>query len=83
MEYTPENEFLNQSQFAKRWGISRQYVSKLVRRGHIPKLGELVDTVYADAFMKRNGIGVLNIPLDPSRREQYLKRLKKRRELLS
>ena len=45
------------------------------------KLGKLVDTVYADAFMKRNGIGVLNIPLDPSRREQYLKRLKKRREL--
>ena len=81
MEYTPENEFLNQSQFAKRWGISRQYVSKLVRRGHIPKLGKLVDTVYADAFMKRNGIGVLNIPLDPSRREQYLKRLEKRREL--
>ena len=81
MEYTPENEFLNQSQFAKRWGISRQYVSKLVRRGHIPKLGGLVDTVYADAFMRRCGIGVLNIPLDPSRREQYLKRLEKRREL--
>ena len=82
MEYTPENEFLNQTQFAKRWGISRQYVSKLVRRGHIPKLGGLVDTVYADAFMKRNGIGVLNIPLDPVRREQYLKRLEKRKELL-
>jgi hypothetical protein len=44
--------------------------------------GGLVDTVYADAFMERNGIGVLNIPLDSSRREQYLKRLEKRRELL-
>jgi hypothetical protein len=81
MEYTPENEFLNQTQFAKRWKVSRQYISKLVRRGHIPKLGGLVDTIYADAFMKRNGIGVLNIPLDPARREQYLKRLDKRREL--
>jgi hypothetical protein len=81
MEYTPENEFLNQTQFAKRWEVSRQYISKLVRRGHIPKLGGLVDTIYADAFMKRNGIGVLNIPLDPARREQYLKRLDKRREL--
>ena len=81
MEYAAENEFLNQTQFAKRWGISRQYVSKLVRRGHIPKLGGLVDTVYADAFMKRNGIGVLNIPLDPVRREQYFKRVEKRREL--
>jgi len=81
MEYAPENEFLNQTQFAKRWGISRQYVSKLVRRGHIPKLGGLVDTVYADAFMKRNGIGVLNIPLDPVRREQYFKRVEKRKYL--
>jgi hypothetical protein len=81
MEYTPENEFLNQTQFAKRWEVSRQYISKLVRRGHIPKLGGLVDTIFADAFMRRNGIGVLNIPLDPVRREQYLKRLEKRREL--
>ena len=81
MEYTPENEFLNQTQFAKRWAVSRQYISKLVRRGHIPKLGGLVDTVFADAFMKRNGIGVLNIPLDPVRREQFLKRLERRRDL--
>ena len=78
MEYTPENEFLNQTQFAKRWAVSRQYISKLVRRGHIPKLGGFVDTVFADAFMKRNGIGVLNIPLDPVRREQFLKRLELR-----
>ena len=78
MEYTPENEFLNQTQFAKRWAVSRQYISKLVRRGHIPKLGGLVDTVFADAFMKRNGIGVLNIPLDPVKREQYMKRLELR-----
>ena len=78
MEYTPENEFLNQTQFAKRWAVSRQYISKLVRRGHIPKLGGFVDTVFADAFMKRNGIGVLNIPLDPVKREQYMKRLELR-----
>ena len=78
MEYTPENEFLNQTQFAKRWAVSRQYISKLVRRGHIPKLGGFVDTGFADAFMKRNGIGVLNIPLDPVRREQFLKRLELR-----
>ena len=81
MEYTPENEFLNPTQFAKRWLVSRQYISKLARRGHIPKFGGLVDTVLADAFMKRNGIGVLNIPLDPVRREQFLKRLERRREL--
>ena len=81
MDYSPEEEFMNQSQFAKRWAVSRQYISKLVRRGHIPKLGGLVDTVFADAFMKRNGIGVLNIPLDPVRREQFLKRLERRREL--
>jgi len=81
MDYSPEEEFMNQSQFAKRWAVSRQYISKLVRRGHIPKLGRLVDTVFADAFMKRNGIGVLNIPLDPVRREQFLKRLEMRREL--
>jgi len=78
MEYTPENEFLNQTQFAKRWAVSRQYISKLVRCGHIPKLGGFVDTVFADAFMKRSGIGVLNIPLDPVRREQFLKRLELR-----
>ena len=81
MKYTPENEFLNQTQFAKRWAVSRQYISKLVRRGHIPKLGGFIDTVFADAFMKRNGIGVLNIPLDPVRREQFLKRLERRRDL--
>ena len=78
MEYTPENEFLNQTQFAKRWAVSRQYISKLVRRGHIPNLGGFVDTVFADAFMKRNGIGVLNILLDPVKREQCMKRLELR-----
>ena len=81
MDYSPEEEFMNQSQFAKRWRVSRQYISKLARRGHIPKFGGLVDTVLADAFMKRNGIGVLNIPLDPVRREQFLKRLERRRDL--
>ena len=81
MEYTPKEEFMNQSQFAKRWLVSRQYISKLARRGHIAKFGGLVDTVFADAFMKRNGIGVLNIPLDPVRREQFLKRLERRRDL--
>ena len=84
MEYTPQtdNVFLNQSQFAKRWGVSRRYISKLVRAGHIPKLGGLVGTVFADVFVKRSGLGVLHTPSDDKGREQYLKRLEKRRELL-
>ena len=73
---------MNQSQFAKRWGVSRQHISRLCRRGYIPKLGGLVDVVFADLFMKRNGIGLMRIPSDRAEFEQYLKRLEKRKRLV-
>ena len=44
-------------------------------------LGKMVDVPFADTFIKRNGIGVTRLPFDRDEREQYLKRLEKRREL--
>ena len=82
MEYTPDIEFMNQSAFAKRWGVSRQHISRLCRRGYLPKLGGLVDVVFADLFMKRNGVGLMRIPSDRGEFEQYLKRLEKRKRLV-
>ena len=82
MNYTRDTEFMNQSQFAKRWGVSRQHISRLCRRGYLPKLGGLVDVVFADLFMKRNGIGLMRIPSDRAEFEQYLKRLEKRKRLV-
>jgi hypothetical protein len=73
-----EDDLLTQSQFARRWGLSRQYISKLALEGSLPMFGEMVDVPLADSFIKRNGIGVLRIGFD---REQYLKRLEKRKEL--
>ena len=43
--------------------------------------GKMVDVSFADEFVKRNGIGVLRLPYGRDEREQYLKRLGKRREL--
>ena len=43
--------------------------------------GTIVDVPLADQFVKRNGIGVLRLPYGRDEREQYLKRLGKRREL--
>jgi hypothetical protein len=73
-----EDDLLTQSQFARRWGLSRQYISKLALEGSLPMFGEMVDVPLADSFIKRNGIGVLRIGFD---REQYLKRLEKRKNL--
>ena len=44
--------------------------------------GKMVDVALADQFIKRNGIGVLRLPFDRDEREQYLKRLEKRRGLV-
>ena len=75
--------YLNQKQFAERWGVSRQYINKLIRRGALTlsSNGQL-DVVYSDIFMERNGIGILCVPDNPDRHEQYKKRLDKRRALM-
>ena len=82
MDKTIEDDLLTQSQFARRWGLSRQYISKLALEGSLPMLGKLVDVAFADSFIKRNGIGVLRLPFGREESEQYLKRLEKRRELV-
>ena len=43
--------------------------------------GKMVDVPLADQFVKRNGIGIIRLPYGREEREQYLKRLEKRREL--
>jgi len=77
-----EADLMTQSQFARRWGLSRQYISKLALEGSLPMFGKMVDVPLADQFIKRNGIGVLRLPFGHEEREQYLKRLEKRRELV-
>ena len=72
---------MTQSQFARRWGLSRQYISKLALEGSLPMFGKMVDVLPADMFAKRNGIGVLRLPFGREEREQYLKRLEKRKYL--
>ena len=73
-------DLMTQSQFARRWGLSRQYISRLALQGSLPMFGKRVDVPEADLFVKRNGIGVLRLPFSSKEREQYLKRLKKRQE---
>jgi len=80
MDYTPETEFMNQSQFAKRWHLSRQHISRLVRAG-LPVLGGLIDVPAADRWCKRNGVGVLNMPRNHAEHEKYLKRVALRDKL--
>ena len=82
MDKSIEDDLLTQSQFARRWGLSRQYISKLALEGSLPMLGKLVDVAFADQFIKRNGIGVLRLPFGRDEREQYLKRLEKRKGLV-
>ena len=67
--------YITQSAFARRWGISRQYVGKLIHRGGLTlsNNGKL-DLVFADLFMVKSGTGLLCIPGNPTNREQYLKR---------
>ena len=67
--------YITQSAFARRWGISRQYVGKLVRRGRLTLCyNRKLDLVFADLFMVKSGTGLLCIPGNPTNREQYLKR---------
>ena len=82
MDKSIEDDLLTQSQFARRWGLSRQYISKLALEGSLPMFGSMVDVPLADEFVKRNGIGVLRLPFGRDEREQYLKRLGKRRDLV-
>ena len=81
MDKSIEDDLLTQSQFARRWGLSRQYISKLALEGSLPMFGKMVDVPLADQFIKRNGIGVLRLPCGRDEREQYLKRFEKRRGL--
>ena len=77
-----EDDLLTQSQFARRWGLSRQYISKLALEGSLPMFGKMVDVPLADQFIKRNAIGLIRIGYSREEREQYLKRLEKRKELV-
>jgi len=76
-----EDDLLTQSQFARRWGLSRQYISRLALEGSLPMFGEMVDVPLADQFIQRNGIGVLRLPYGREESEQYLKRLEKWKKL--
>ena len=81
MDKTLEPDLMSQSQFARRWGLSRQYISRLALQGSLPMFGKMVDVPLADEFIKRNAIGVTRLPFSFKEREQYLKRLEKRKEL--
>ena len=81
MDKTMEPDLMTQSEFARRWGLSRSYVSKLALQGSLPMFGKMVDVPLADQFIKRNAIGVQRIPFTFKEREQYLNRLQKRKEL--
>ena len=81
MDKSIEADLMTQSQFARRWGLSRQYISKLALEGSLPMFGKMVDVPLADQFIKRNGIGVLRLPFGREESEQYLKRLEKRKYL--
>ena len=81
MDKTIELDLMTQSQFARRWGLSRQYISRLALQGSLPMFGSRVDVPEADQFIKRNAIGVLRLPFISKERKQYLKRIKKRKEL--
>ena len=81
MDKTREDDLLTQSQFARRGGLSRQYISRLALEGALPMFGKMVDVPLADQFIKRNGIGVLRLPFGREESEQYLKRLEKRKYL--
>ena len=75
-------DLMTQSEFARRWGLSRQYISRLALQGSLPMFGKRVDVPLADQFIKRNGIGVLRLPFNNKERNQYMKRLEKRKELV-
>jgi len=68
-------DYITQSSFARRWGVSRQYIGKLIRRGGLTlsNNGKL-DLVFSDSYMIKSGAGLLLIPDKPERREQYQRR---------
>ena len=76
-----EPDLMSQSQFARRWGLSKQYISRLALQGSLPMFGSMVDVPLADQFIKRNGIGVLRLPFSSKERNKYMRRVEKRREL--
>ena len=82
MDKTIEPDLMTQSQFARRWGLIRQYISRLALQGSLPMFGKRVDVPLVDLFVKRNGIGVLRLPFSNKERNQYIKRLEKRKELV-
>lgn len=82
MDKSIEGDLLTQSQFFRRWGLSRQYISKLALEGSLPIFGKMVDVPLVEQFIKRNGIGVLRFGYSREEREQYLKHLKKRKVLV-
>ena len=74
---------INQKRFAERWGVSRQYIGKLVRRGALTLCcnGKL-DLVFSDSYMIRSGAGLLCIPENPANQEQYQRRREIRRSIM-
>ena len=81
MDKRIEPDLMTQSEFARRWGLNRQYISRLCLRGVIPMFTSMIDVEAADEFIKRNAIGVQRIPFTFQEREKYLNRLQKRKEL--
>ena len=79
MDKTIEVDLMTQSQFARRLGLSRQYISRLALQGSLPMFGSMVDVPLADQFIQRNAIGVQRTPFTFKEREKYLQRLKKRK----
>ena len=75
--------YITQSAFARRWGISRQYVGKLIHRGRLTlsNNGKL-DLVFSDSYMIRSGAGLLCIPENPANQEQYQRRREIRRSIM-
>ena len=75
--------YITQSAFARRWGISRQYVGKLIHRGGLTlsNNGKL-DLVFSDSYMIRSGAGLLCIPENPANQEQYQRRREIRRSIM-
>ena len=75
--------YITQSAFARRWGISRQYVGKLIHRGGLTLLNNgKLDLVFSDSYMIQSGAGLLCIPENPANQEQYQRRREIRRSIM-
>jgi len=73
--------FINDYRNGKRVGMYSVKIGGLKLKGSLPMFGEMVDVPLADSFIKRNAIGVLRLPYGGEEREQYLRRLEKRKYL--